>query len=292
IPFVLLTNGGGMTEAVKAEQVSSLINVKICPEQVILSHSPLHALVKKYKYKRVLIVGGKEHTSADVAKGYGFNYVVTPQDLQYWNKSLWPYSQANFITDAAYYDYSRIPIEAVMIFHDSYDWGRDLQVVLDTVRSQDGIIGTLKKDVTTQSVPVYFTNNDLIWSTEFPTPRLGQGAFKEALEGLYRTLMDGRASLTSHSFGKPHEATYSYTEQVLSHLHKSMHNESLVADHIYAIGDNPASDIKGANDYGWKSILVRTGVHTSPGNSKEYPADMVCDNVLDAVNWVINEEEG
>ena len=27
------------------------------------------------------------------------------------------------------------------------------------------------------------------------------------------------------------------------------------------IGDNPESDIKGAIEVGWKSILVRTGVH-------------------------------
>jgi ribonucleotide monophosphatase NagD (HAD superfamily) len=29
------------------------------------------------------------------------------------------------------------------------------------------------------------------------------------------------------------------------------------------IGDNPAGDIIGANEFGWKSILVRTGVYKS-----------------------------
>jgi len=29
------------------------------------------------------------------------------------------------------------------------------------------------------------------------------------------------------------------------------------------IGDNPAGDIKGANQMGWESILVRTGVYKS-----------------------------
>jgi hypothetical protein len=50
-----------------------------------------------------LVVGGKGHTSADVAKSYGFDYVVTPQDLQYWHNSLWPYSEAQFITNVSYF---------------------------------------------------------------------------------------------------------------------------------------------------------------------------------------------
>ncbi|ORZ22133.1 putative mitochondrion protein [Absidia repens] len=292
IPFVLLTNGGGMTEAAKADQVSNLIDVKISPDQVILSHSPMQMLTKKYKDKRVLVVGGKERTCAEVAKGYGFDNVVTPQDLHHWHNSLWPGSKPKFTTDAAHLDYSKTPIEAVMMFHDSFDWGRDLQVMLDAVMCQDGIIGTLKPDFTTQTMPVYFSNNDLIWSTDFPAPRLGQGAFKEALEGLYKALTNGKATLASESFGKPHGATYSYAEQIIALQHKMIHGESCVPAHVYAVGDNPAADIKGANYYGWNSMLVRTGVHTSPGNSKEYPADVVCDNVLDAVTWAINKEEG
>ena len=35
---------------------------------------------------------------------------------------------------------------------------------------------------------------------------------------------------------------------------------------IYMIGDNPKSDIRGANNAGWKSILVRTGVFKGETN--------------------------
>ncbi|KAI8344366.1 HAD-like domain-containing protein [Chlamydoabsidia padenii] len=292
IPFVLLTNGGGMTEADKADQVSNLIDIQISPEQVILSHSPMQLLTSKYKQKRVLVVGGKGHVCADVAKGYGFENIVTPQDLHHWNNSLWPYNQPKFITDAAHNDYSKVPIEAVMMFHDSYDWGRDLQVMLDAVCCQDGMIGTTKSDYTKQSMPVYFSNNDLIWSTDFPAPRLGQGAFKEALEGLYMALTEGKARLISESFGKPHGSTYSFAEKVITSQYKTIYGDSLLPQQVYAIGDNPAADIKGANAHGWLSMLVRTGVHTGPGNSNDYPADYVCDNVLDAVTLAINKEEG
>ena len=60
----------------------------------------------------------------------------------------------------------------------------------------------------------------------------------------------------------------------------------------YAIGDNPLSDIAGANNAGddWTSILVKTGVHTSPENDERNPADFMYDNVYEAVQDIINEK--
>lgn len=89
---MLLTNGGGVTEAEKAEQISELINVKIDPKQVVLSHSPMQNLAKKYSDKRVLIVGGRGRSCYDVAKKYGFQDAVTPHDIMHWNSSSWPLS--------------------------------------------------------------------------------------------------------------------------------------------------------------------------------------------------------
>jgi ribonucleotide monophosphatase NagD (HAD superfamily) len=61
----------------------------------------MQMLTKKYKEKRVLVVGGKERTCADVAKGYGFDNVVTPQDLHHWHNSLWPGSKPKYTTDVS-----------------------------------------------------------------------------------------------------------------------------------------------------------------------------------------------
>ena len=55
---------------------------------------------------------------------------------------------------------------------------------------------------------------------------------------------------------------------------------------IYAVGDNPAADIRGANQAGdpWVSVLVRTGVFQGGGaNSESDPAHMVVTDVLAAV---------
>lgn len=56
---------------------------------------------------------------------------------------------------------------------------------------------------------------------------------------------------------------------------------------IFGIGDNPASDIRGANAAGapWVSVLVRTGVFRGPsgGNSASDPAHIVVEDVEAAV---------
>ena len=56
---------------------------------------------------------------------------------------------------------------------------------------------------------------------------------------------------------------------------------------IWMIGDNPASDIKGARDYGWKSVLVRTGVWDETRDGHSHEATIVEDNVETAVDKVL-----
>lgn len=95
--------------------------------------------------------------------------------------------------------------------------------------------------------------------------------------------------MQSTSFGKPHAAMYAYAERVLITMRGF--ESSAKPPRVYAVGDNPAADICGANNYGWNSILVRTGVFREPGNSREFPANKVCDHVEEAVEWVIRKEE-
>lgn len=47
IPFILLTNGGGVDEKTKARRLSSAIGTKIDEKQVILAHTPLRTMLKK-----------------------------------------------------------------------------------------------------------------------------------------------------------------------------------------------------------------------------------------------------
>ena len=67
------------------------------------------------------------------------------------------------------------------MFNDPADWYRDLQITIDILLG-GGVVGRLAPHAT---VPVFFSNPDLLWANEHPTPRFGQGGFKTALEALY-----------------------------------------------------------------------------------------------------------
>lgn len=60
---------------------------------------------------------------------------------------------------------------------------------------------------------------------------------------------------------------------------------------IYMVGDNPESDIRGANLHGWDSILVRTGVYKDEHGDPKYKPTVTVDNVLAGVRWAIEREE-
>ncbi|KAJ2908659.1 hypothetical protein GGI21_002666, partial [Coemansia aciculifera] len=136
IPFVLLTNGGGVSEADKAADISRLVGVDIQAEQIVLAHSPMRALASRYAQKHVLVVGGKQSRCAHIARAYGLSNVSTPNDVVAWNPAAWPFMHppsADLLSEpgGATRNFARDPFHAVMVFHDSFDFGRDLQIATD-----------------------------------------------------------------------------------------------------------------------------------------------------------------
>ena len=211
ITFCFLTNGGGVSEAYKAAQLSEWMKIPISEKNVVLSHSPMKMLVPQYRNQFVCVVGSD--SSKDVAKDYGFQKAVLPKDIFNWNPSVWPFKRAKDIKDPGI-DFKSENISAVMIFNDSKDWGLDAQVIVDLMRSVKGQIGTQKTEFHTQSIPLYTSNSDFIWKTDFPVNRFAQGAFRLAVESLYKELSGGH-ELVSTKFGKPEHLTYVYCSEVL-----------------------------------------------------------------------------
>jgi ribonucleotide monophosphatase NagD (HAD superfamily) len=69
-----------------------------------------------------------------------------------------------------------------------------VQIVCDIIQS-GGIIGGpyIRPDVHSEEpVEVFFCNPDLIWRSDFERPRLGQGAFKEAFQAVYKVRCHSR----------------------------------------------------------------------------------------------------
>lgn len=65
---------------------------------------------------------------------------------------------------------------------------------------------------------------------------------------------------------------------------------------VYMIGDNPESDIRGANGYQsphgsqWKSILVKTGVYKD-GTVPSTKPTVIVDDVQEAVRWAVEDAQ-
>lgn len=81
--------------------------------------------------------------------------------------------------------------------------------------------------------------------------------------------------------GKPTSITYIYATQLFEAQGKQ--------EIIYAVGDNPKSDILGANSQGWFSILVRTGCFAGGDNDVEHPAKHVCQDISEAIQFILKK---
>lgn len=122
-----------------------------------------------------------------------------------------------------------LQIDAIFVFNDSRDWALDLQIILDLLLSQAGVLGTTSPLNSDRSLPnrgfqqdgqppLYFSNPDLLWAAQYHLPRLGQGGFREALEGVWDALTGGEARgvrLQKQMFGKPYQATFEFAEKRL-----------------------------------------------------------------------------
>lgn len=315
IPYILLTNGGGITEGKRVEFISSQLQCEISPLQIVQSHTPMKALASNNNYRRVLVVGPS--TSREAALSYGFRDVIMPVDLVKHTRAISPhhnYTQHE-LTHANDIDIT-IPIDAIFVFNDPRDMNSDLQIIMDTLNSENGYIGTKRNfnqltNPEIPAVPIIFSNNDLVWANDYAIPRFGQGAFRIIIENLYREMnkLSPRQNLHLTILGKPYKIQYDYAHYVLidwrnklvNHETSDTFQEILPPlgqtptespfSKIYMIGDNPESDILGANTYGWESMLLRTGVYKDQdwNHIVAQPTCGVFDDVLQSVEFALIE---
>ncbi|KAE9408605.1 HAD-superfamily hydrolase [Gymnopus androsaceus JB14] len=292
IPYILLTNGGGYTEKERAEKLSSTLDVEISPSQIVQAHTILKDYVNEYTHKAVLCLGGTGDTMRKIAESYGFHKSYTTADVLAWNSSVWPFTHLpeSDIVSARKVDFSRTPISAIFVFHDPRNWGADVQIMCDIIQS-GGIIGNHYVDEKTRQnnpIQVIFCNPDLIWQSDFPRPRLGQGAFRESFQAVYKMLTGSYYPYVQ--FGKPTQATYDYARRTLRNLFDKAYGPGELPN-MYMIGDNPESDIAGANAAHWYSVLVHTGVYdVTLGIPPTHLPTKEALDVEEGVRWAIERE--
>lgn len=247
---------------------------------------------------------------------------MTPSQIYNHYPHIWPFSRAlsdyhasdkrqlaqQVTPDRNSFQPDHLKIDSIFVYNDPRDWGLDLAVIVDCLLSKQGYLGTASARNGDQSLPnkgyqqdgqppLYFSNPDLWFAADWNLPRLGQGGFKAALEGVWAQITGGPSSgveLKMNVMGKPFQTTYEYAESKLdSHRQGLSSTSSSIAPlrNIYMVGDNPESDIKGAMGYksprgtAWSAALVRSGVYAG-GEPSVRPSTIV-DNVEAAVQWAV-----
>ncbi|KXX74562.1 Cat eye syndrome critical region protein 5 [Madurella mycetomatis] len=220
-----------------------------------------------------------------------------------------------------------LKIDAMFVANDPREWALDIQLITDLLLSHQGYLGTLSPKNNDPSLPnrgwqqdgqppLYFSNGDLVWSAGYHLPRFGQGAFQAALRGVWARVTSGGGSggaggheLQCTVIGKPHGGTYRFSERVLAEHRRATckamghhhHDEGKIRPlkTVYMVGDNPESDIAGANDYvsevgtEWVSVLVKTGVYSSERAGRlegRFEPKVVVDDVSAALRWALERE--
>ncbi|TYI29651.1 hypothetical protein ES332_A05G331600v1 [Gossypium tomentosum] len=302
VPYLFLTNGGGIPETKRAKQLSELLGVNIMASQVVQGHSPFRNLLKKFENELIIATGKGD--PALVMSEYGFKKVLSLEEFASYFENIDPVYQYKRWTTMPQSDRKEtaVPrynvlskrIKAAFVVSDPVDWGRDIQVLCDVLRS-----GGLPGVANNNQLPLYFAADDLEYQAAFPSKRLGMGAFRIALESVFNRINPKRLEYVT--YGKPNPFVFKNAEVIFSQLQSSScqdhsKNNGVPGSHpfetLYMIGDNPSVDVKGAQQAGhpWFSILTRTGIFQGKDNHAEFPADLVVDSVEAAVDYILKRE--
>ncbi|KAM7115049.1 haloacid dehalogenase-like hydrolase domain-containing 5 isoform 1-T1 [Molossus nigricans] len=241
VPVVFVTNAGNILQHGKAQELSALLGFKVEPDQVILSHSPMK-LFSQYHEKLMLVSG--QGPLVENAQELGFKNVVSVDelrvafpvldmvDLQRRPKTT-PLPRNGFPT-----------IEGVLLLGEPVRWETSLQLIIDVLLS-NGNPGTGVATAPYPHLPVLASNMDLLWMAEARMPRFGHGTFLLCLETIYRKVT-GRELQYKGLTGKPSILTYRYAEELIRQQ-AERRGWAAPIRRLYAVGDNPMSDVYGAN---------------------------------------------
>lgn len=144
------------------------------------------------------------------------------------------------------------------MYNDPRDWGLDIAVIIDCLLSNQGRIGTVSEKNGNPALPnrgyqqedqppLFFSNPDLWFAAEFVLPRLGQGGFKAALEGVWAEVTGGKEAgveLCKRVFGKPYQETYEFAEKKLMDHREIMFGKKakeVPLKQVFMVGDNPGT---------------------------------------------------
>lgn len=184
IPFILLTNGGGKSEAERVADLTEKLGVELDVSNFVQSHTPYqrlldpnaelgHPELEKYLQQSlgkmrfsgketVLVLGSDASKARRIANGYGFESVVTPGDILKACPEIFPFDPLrefydrqeilplpkpiyNPKADPAMKLEDCLKIDGILTFNDPRDWAVDIQLIADLQLSHRGYLGTYSR---------------------------------------------------------------------------------------------------------------------------------------------------
>ncbi|KAK7921802.1 hypothetical protein WMY93_008704 [Mugilogobius chulae] len=121
-------------------------------------------------------------------------------------------------------------IQAVLLFGEPTHWETHLQLIIDIILTNGSPDSAHLPPGSAPQLPIIVCNPDLLWKSQAPSPRFGHGVFVLCLEAVFKKLL----------------LTYRYAEHLMT---SQMTSSEQRLRTIYAIGDNPQTDVYGANLY-------------------------------------------
>ncbi|XP_013375691.1 PREDICTED: cat eye syndrome critical region protein 5 isoform X2 [Chinchilla lanigera] len=279
VPVVFVTNAGNVLQHRKAQELSALLGCKVEPDQVILSHSPLK-LFAQYHDKRMLVSG--QGPVVENARALGFRNVVTVEELRMAFPVLDMVDLERRPTATPLLRSDFPAIEGVLLLGEPVRWETSLQLIVDVLLS-NGNPGTGLATAPYPHLPVLASNMDLLWMAEAKMPRFGHGTFLLCLEAIYQKLT-GKELHYEALMGKPSLLTYRYAEQLIRQQ-AERRGWTAPIRRLYAVGDNPMSDVYGANLFHQYLQMAERGVQAerqgAGGPQKQWPsATRSCVSIL------------
>ena len=196
---------------------------------------------------------------------YGFKNVVVPSDIYMMNPPVWPFSSVlkdyhsqtakSSKTSEATFARPDMKIDSIFVYADPRDFGLDLALIIDCLLSRQGHLGTLSEKNGNPQLPnhgyqqdgqplLHFSNPDLWFASTYKLARLGQGAFRAALEGVWAEITGGPGAgveLQKKVFGKPFQDTYEFAEKKLRNRQRRIQSGETdvpTISNIFMVGDN------------------------------------------------------
>eukprot|EP01083_Nonionella_stella_P078073 213452_1 len=305
VPFVLMTNDSGSVPDTKIKKLNSIFpGLELVDSQLIQPSRPIRALPSVINpKKRKLVVACSAERANALARAFGWINCISLQEYARARPELMPIQKYDTPTEAEI-DAAKISIDIVVILlRRPANWHEALQVLTDILRS-DGVPG-IDNESEKQTVEVLVGNPDAQFSGAYEVPRLTTGTFVTCLDATLKSCLGRPLNYTW--VGKPSPLMNQCAEQELERLatelsesdnqstvpneHCSATNERKTQtdriERIYMIGDNPRSDIRGANLRGgrWVSVLVRSGMFKGENDSIN-PAKYVFDDAAKAIESI------